>query len=97
MRLVAVPLACLVSATIGVTSLALTHSLTDRGFATAVLVWWCGDVLGGLVVAAVGYRSSPIPGTRMSIALPSMCRLWVATPLVAPPRSWSMLLVSGVR
>ncbi|HEV8124951.1 MAG TPA: MASE1 domain-containing protein [Gemmatimonadales bacterium] len=51
--LVVVPVACLVSAVVGVTTLALTHSLADRSFANAVLIWWCGDVLGGLVVAPV--------------------------------------------
>ena len=49
--LVIVPVACLVSAAIGVSALALTHSLSGRDFAIAVLVWWCGDVVGGLIVA----------------------------------------------
>ena len=37
------------------------------------------------------------PGTRMSIACPTMCRLCDATPVDAPPRSRSIALVSGDR
>ena len=66
--LVAVPVSCLVSAAAGVTTLALTHSLAERSFATAVLVWWCGDVLGALAVAPVFFAwaaKKPDPGTRV--------------------------------
>gem|GEM_PF-399561 len=48
--LAAVPLGALVSALVGVSSLAVAGVLPES-LVTAVAVWWAGDVLGGLVVA----------------------------------------------
>lgn len=49
--LVAAPLGAIVSALVGVTALAAGGALPPAGAASAVAVWWTGDVLGALVVA----------------------------------------------
>ena len=45
------PLGALVSALIGVTALALSGALPSSAAASAVAVWWTGDLLGALVIA----------------------------------------------
>jgi PAS domain S-box-containing protein len=50
--LVAAPLAALVSAAVGVTTLWLTGALPDQSdLASAIGLWWAGDFLGAVVVA----------------------------------------------
>jgi PAS domain S-box-containing protein len=49
--LTAVPLGALCSALIGSVSLWVSGSLTTAGLPVALLIWWTGDLLGGLVVA----------------------------------------------
>ncbi len=48
---VAVPLGCLVSAIVGVTSLSLSGAISAAEAGSALGTWWVGDVLGGLLVA----------------------------------------------
>lgn len=66
--LLVVPVACLISAAVGVASLALSHNL-ERSFGAAVLVWWCGDALGALVVAPAFFGWAG-PGTERTTRVP---------------------------
>jgi signal transduction histidine kinase/CheY-like chemotaxis protein len=59
--LVVVPIATLLSALVGVTVLQLNGALVERGFGTALLVWWVGDALGALVVAPAVLAWMPYP------------------------------------
>ncbi len=47
----AAPVGAIVSAIVGVSALTVTGVLAEPGAASAVAVWWTGDVLGALVVA----------------------------------------------
>lgn len=55
----------LVSATIGVTSLALAGLVSGRAFWQTWRVWWIGDVLGDLVVAPLLLTHSPRRGPAL--------------------------------
>ncbi|HEU5171829.1 MAG TPA: MASE1 domain-containing protein [Gemmatimonadales bacterium] len=62
---VAAPLAGLVSAGIGVTSLWATGALTER-IPMALAIWWAGDVLGALVIAPVLFAWATPPRRTVS-------------------------------
>jgi PAS domain S-box-containing protein len=49
--LVAAPIGAALSAVVGVLALTLTGALPPAGSASAIAVWWTGDLLGALVVA----------------------------------------------
>lgn len=48
-----VPLSCLVSATIGVTTLYLTHTIPAEAYGTSWLNWWVGDTIGTALMTPV--------------------------------------------
>jgi PAS domain S-box-containing protein len=53
------PLACLASATIGVTTLALAGAMPWSGFAFSWWTWWVGDTIGVLVFAPLALLTLP--------------------------------------
>jgi PAS domain S-box-containing protein len=78
--LLAVPLGALCSALVGSLSLWASGSLAPHAVPTALLIWWTGDLLGGLVVAPLilaWVRSPESP--RVSRRLAEVVLLCVGT------------------
>ncbi|TWU13347.1 Sensor protein FixL [Symmachiella macrocystis] len=69
------PLACLVGATVGVTSLAFVGAVDGSHFALNWWTWWAGDVIGVIIFAPLtlicfGRPRSAWRSRRISVALP---------------------------
>jgi diguanylate cyclase (GGDEF)-like protein/PAS domain S-box-containing protein len=64
-------LSCLLAATVGVGSLALSRAIVRTNYADTWLTWWIGDLVGILVVAPIllvaGYRSWKEQGIKYLI------------------------------
>lgn len=54
MILIAGPLACLVSATIGTTTLTLSATIETKQFINNWLLWWIGDTIGVIIFLPIG-------------------------------------------
>ncbi|HET7469013.1 MAG TPA: MASE1 domain-containing protein [Gemmatimonadales bacterium] len=82
--LVAAPAAALVSALIGVSSLAAGGALRSTAWFTATAVWWTGDVLGALLVAPalLAWLTEP-PPTRAVRGTLEVALLCLGTALAA--------------
>jgi two-component system cell cycle sensor histidine kinase/response regulator CckA len=68
LALLAAPLAPTLSATVGVTSLWLSGAIPSRSLGTLWYVWWSGDAIGLLVVAAVLLTWMTTPWVRETVA-----------------------------
>jgi PAS domain S-box-containing protein len=75
--LVAAPLAALVSALVGVSSLIAVGALDNVSAVTVVAIWWAGDLVGALVVAPVflawSRRPRPAESPRRIIEVFALC------------------------
>ena len=69
------PIACVISATVGVTTLYAAELIDFNDYAYSWWNWWSGDTLGvligaPLVLLAINHRQSPWKERRIAIALP---------------------------
>jgi PAS domain S-box-containing protein len=62
----AAPLGAIVSAMVGVTALMASGALPAAGAASALAVWWTGDVLGALVIAPLLLAWALVPPSSAS-------------------------------
>jgi diguanylate cyclase (GGDEF)-like protein/PAS domain S-box-containing protein len=77
------PVSCTISATIGVVSLVLTHTLPLHSYAVNWCIWWGGDTIGALIITplALTWFGEPRPTWRRHrriVALP-LCLALAAT------------------
>jgi len=87
------PIACLCSATIGVSALALFNAIEFEAFAANWGTWWLGDSLGALVFAAIGPAwLNAHGGNRVrriaALAAPSLLMLSVIVFAFVRVRAW---------
>jgi PAS domain S-box-containing protein len=73
--LLAGPVACLVSATVGTLALGVTRSMDPDGLAVTWATWWCGDTLGvllaaPLLLAFIGQPADAWRPRRWTVAMP---------------------------
>ncbi len=77
------PVACLVSASIGMATLWSLGFVATADLPVSWLTWWVGDTIGALIFAPLvliflGPRRSPLGGRRTTVALPMLALLLAA-------------------
>ena len=87
------PLACLVSASFGVTSLVVSGAVPPSEFAYSWFTWWVGDTIGVLITAPLVFVLFAKPKTlwkkrRISVAIPMLAMLAIVLMLFVWVSHW---------